>query len=153
MKLLSIAGLYDSSYIDSCDINNKKLQYLASALTEGSILRALDIGWNPYTSQGLTHFLMVLARKAGCTPILALSTNNVLNQKHKSLVEEFNLNRRKYSLLYCKNLGIGCKDNNWQSQADSMNYISLANMSVCVTGFQLNYSSRYIYNYNNTLLL
>ena len=109
--------------LDSCDINNKKLQYLASALTEGSILRALDIGWNPYTSQGLTHFLMVLARKAGCTPILALSTNNVLNQKHKSLVEEFNLNRRKYSLLYCKNLGIGCKDNNWQSQADSMNYL------------------------------
>ena len=107
-------------FLDSCDIDDEKLQYLASAITGGCLLEALDIGWNPYTSHGLTCFLNTLIGKAWRTFIIALSTNEVLCQEHLSLVKQFNSKRKKCLPFFEYDLGIGCKNNNWQVEANSL---------------------------------
>jgi hypothetical protein len=95
--------------LDSCGIDDQALTYLATVLVDGCLLHALDIGWNPYTAEGLTEFLKILKRRCMCSLLTVLSTNTVLNDEHRSLVEEFNT-CRKHFFPILDDLVIGCKD-------------------------------------------
>jgi hypothetical protein len=95
--------------LDGCDIDDQALTYLAAALINGCLLHALDIGWNPYTAEGLMEFLTILTLNCMCSALSVLSTNTVLNNKHRSLVKEFNTHR-KHFLPFLDDLVIGCKD-------------------------------------------
>ena len=95
--------------LDGCGIDYQALTYLAAALVDWCLLHALDIGWNPYTAEGLTQFLRILNWRCMCSALTVLSTNTVLNDEHHSLVEDFNT-RRKHFLPFLDDLIIGCKD-------------------------------------------
>ena len=95
--------------LDGCGIDDQALTYLAAVLVDGCLLGALDIGWNPYTAEGLTEFLRILNWRCMWSGLTVLSTNTVLNDEHRSLVEEFNT-RRKHFLPFLDDLVIGCKD-------------------------------------------
>ena len=77
-------------FLDGCGINDQLLQFLAAAVTEGSKIEALDIGWNKYTSAGLTQFLQTLVRRVYHTRLVVLSTDELTNEHH-FLVKEFNV--------------------------------------------------------------
>jgi hypothetical protein len=85
--------------LDGCGIDDQVLTYLAIVLVDGCLLRTLDIGWNPYTAEGLTEFLRILKWRCMCSSLTVLFTNTVLNDEHRSLVKEFNT-RRKYFLPF-----------------------------------------------------
>ena len=95
--------------LDGCRIDDQALTYLADVLVNGCLLSALDIGWNPYTAEGLTEFLRILNNGCMWSVLTVLSTNNVLNDEHRSLVEEFNACRKPF-LPFVDDLIIGCKD-------------------------------------------
>ena len=109
-------------FLDNCSIDDRSLQYLANALTDGCIIQALDIGWNPYTSKGLTQFLNTLVRRAVLTVICVLSTNDTLSDEHYSLVSQFNLKRKRY-INFPLELHIACKHKNWAKEADSLKFL------------------------------
>jgi hypothetical protein len=94
--------------LEGCGIDDQALTYLAAALVGGCLLGVLDIGWNPYTAEGLTEFLRILNR-CMCSGLTVLSTNTVLNDEHRLLVEEFNT-RRKHFLPLSDDLVIGCNE-------------------------------------------
>ena len=111
-------------FLDGCGINDELLQLLASAVTEGCKIEALDIGWNDYTSAGLTQFLQTLVSRVERTCLVVLSTDELTNEHH-SLVEQFN-EKRKRLLLWCifpKTLTIGCKNKLWNKEGKAMNYL------------------------------
>ena len=95
--------------LDGCGIDDQALTYLAAVLTGGCLLGALDIGWNPYTAEGLTEFLRILRWRCIYSGLTVLSTNTVLNDEHRSLVEEFSAGRKLF-LPFMDDLVIGCKD-------------------------------------------
>ena len=95
--------------LDGCDIDDNLLVILADALTSGCSVQALDLGWNPYTSNGLAEFLKVLVARVSSTWLLALATSVDINAKHLSLVQSFNHLRQQLYPLYGK-LTIGCKN-------------------------------------------
>jgi hypothetical protein len=95
--------------LDCCRIDDQALTYLATVLVDGCLLHALDIGWNPYTAEGLTEFLRILKWRCMCSVLTVLSTNTVLNDEHCLLVKEFNTHR-KHFLPLLDDLFIGCKD-------------------------------------------
>jgi hypothetical protein len=106
-------------FLDGCGINDHLLQLLAAAVTGGSRLRALDIGWNCYTAAGLTQFLQTLVRRFRHTHLIVLSTDEVLDE-HRSLVREFNLKRIPFTEPL---LSIGCKNRLWEKEVKSMQYL------------------------------
>ena len=106
-------------FLDGCGINDQLLQFLATAVTEGCRIQALDIGWNCYTSAGLTQFLQTLVSRVRHTSLLVLSTDE-LKTEHHSLVEEFNLKRKPFNP---SKLSIGCKNKLWDKEAISMHYL------------------------------
>ena len=95
--------------LDGCGIDDQALTNLAFALVDGCLLYALDIGWNPYTAEGLTEFLRILNWRCMSSILTILFTNTVLNNEHRSLVKDFNT-RRKHFLPFVDDLVIGCKD-------------------------------------------
>lgn len=95
--------------LDGCGIDDQALTYLAAALTGRCLLGALDIGWNPYIAEGLTEFLRILNWRCVWSGLTVLSTNAVLNDEHRSLVEEFNTYRKCF-FPFLDDLVIGCKD-------------------------------------------
>jgi hypothetical protein len=99
-------------FLDGCGINDHLLQLLAAAVTGGSRLRALDIGWNLYTFDGLTQFLQALINRFHHTHLVVLSTDEVIDE-HYSLVEEFNLKRNPSTQ---PKLSIGCKNRLWEKE-------------------------------------
>ena len=110
-------------FLDGCNIDDRLLQLLASALTDskGCWIQALDIGWNPYTAAGLTQFLQTLVSRVNCTLLVMLSTTPVKN-KHRSLVKKFNALRKQIVPFY-PGLYIGCKNHQWEKEGDSMHYL------------------------------
>lgn len=111
-------------FLDGCNIDDRLLQLLAPILTdsEGCVIRALDICWNPYTSAGLTQFLKTLAEKAYYCTLLVLATNGVTDE-HRFWVQVFNAVRRRKYPLFAFDLYIGCKDNQWDKEGDCMQYL------------------------------
>jgi hypothetical protein len=108
--------------LDGCGINDLQLQLLAAAVTAvtgGSRLRALEIGWNSYTAAGLTQFLQTLVNRVNCTNLIMLSTDEVLDE-HRSLVEEFNLKRIPFIQ---PKLSIGRKIRQCENEMKSMFYL------------------------------
>jgi hypothetical protein len=106
-------------FLDGCGIDDRRLQLLAAAVTGGSRLQALDIGWNCYTASGLTQFLQTLVNWVYRTHLIVLSTDEVLTEHH-SLVEEFNLKRNPFIQ---PKLFIGCKNRLWEKEGKSMIYL------------------------------
>ena len=94
--------------LDGCGIDDQALKFLAATLTGGCLMRALDIGWNPYTADGLTEFLRILIFRFMSTGLTVLSTS-IVTDEHRSLVEEFNILRRRLLPSYTE-LHIGCKN-------------------------------------------
>ena len=127
MSLFCEALKYSSNlmrlFLDGCDINDQLLQFLAAAVTEGCRIQALDIGWNCYTSAGLTRFLQTLINRVRHTRLLVLSTDE-LETEHHSLVKEFNLKREELTWPFIPSkLSIGCKNKLWDKEGRSMHYL------------------------------
>ena len=114
-------------FLDGCGINNQLLQLLAAAITEGCKIQALDIGWNQYTSDGLSQFLQTLVSRVQHTRLVVLSTDELTNEHH-SLVEEFNAKRKQLLMwpFFPKTLTIACKNKLWDKEGKAMKYL-LAN--------------------------
>ena len=83
-------------FLDGCGIDDHAMQLLAASLTGGCFVRILDIGWNPYTSDGLTNFLKILISRFHSTLLVVLSPNMV-NAEHHALVRTFNVLRRQFT--------------------------------------------------------
>ena len=111
-------------FLDGCNIDNHLLQLLAPALTdsEGCIIRALDICWNPYDSAGLTQFLQSLASRAYNSTLLMLATN-AITYEHHLWVQVFNAVRKRVYPFFEYELHIGCKGNQWEKEGDSMHFL------------------------------
>ena len=88
------------------------------------MIQILDIGWNPYTTTGLTQFLKILIDRAQYTVLIVLSTNRVTNEHHR-LVKKFNEMRKQVLPSFQYGLFIGCKDGQWAKEAESMQYLWL----------------------------
>ena len=123
-EALKYATSLNRLWLDGCDIDDRMLQMLTPFLIstpKKCLLNSLDIGWNLYTSDGLTRFLTTLISGVRLTALVLLSTH-VVNDDHRALVERFNTERQKY-YPDSIDLRIGCKNDNWQEVASSMNYL------------------------------
>ena len=119
-------------FLDGCGINNQLLQLLAAAVTEGCKIQALDIGWNQYTSDGLTQFLQTLVSRVQHTRLVVLSTDELTNEHH-SLVREFNvknennyycgLSFQKYSPSLVKTRALKCKTLSYYRMSKTLHYV------------------------------
>ena len=111
-------------FLDGCNIDDRLLQLLAPALTDsnGCVIQALDICWNPYTSAGLTRFLRTLSSRAYYSTLLMLATNGVTDE-HRFWVREFNAVRRQKHPFFGHELYIGGKGNQWEKEGESMHYL------------------------------
>lgn len=82
--------------VGNCGIDNRLLQGLASAITEGCRVQTLYIENNPYTAAGLSQFLQTLVFGVEYTFLAVLSVDTDSFQRtYHSLIEQFNFKHRK----------------------------------------------------------
>ena len=82
--------------LNACGINDGSLKLLASTICheESCILERLEIGFNPYTDYGLTHFLRLMVESPFVPIHLIIMSVNSLNDEHLKHIHEINSFRK-----------------------------------------------------------